>query len=184
MRSLSGIITSLSKSLSGWIGDPSQFKEKKWIAYGFFLLIGIVLFISVGGSRGRYSDTSLGQDSNAGEAFNKMSAKLGDLGGGVGVANRQGLSAKEAVPVYDTWGRDPFAIPRKGKNAATRHKEKQDLHLSAISWRGDKAFVLINDTVLSKGDRIAGAEVLEIYQTSVVLRRGGRWIVLDLNGDG
>jgi len=91
---------------------------------------------------------------------------------------------------YSRWDKDPFFYPTRVKPApstVTQHdsvrrqprKVKQPFNpsiykLSAISRRAGTAFVLINNEVLSLGDEIQGAKLVEIRKNSVIMEYAGK----------
>ncbi|MFQ6614501.1 MAG: hypothetical protein ACE5D1_06625 [Fidelibacterota bacterium] len=95
----------------------------------------------------------------------------------------------EKIPAYATvWGRDPF-ISTVGnveiKTEETVVEEDpvyiEDYVLSAISFRGDRPVVLINESILKVGDQIDGLQLKEVRPNSVVLSSpGGKEYILNL----
>lgn len=161
--------------------DPAA--RKKWLAYGGLLIVSFVLFIALGGSRPRPAMNIPGGDTEAlvANTFQEIDERLV----GMGELDQQGIDwdrmPEGLDPVYETWGRDPFASRyREGVSDIGIHDS--DLSLSAISWKGTEAFVLINDSILEEGDRVDGAEVVKIFTDSVVLLKNGRQIVLNMSG--
>jgi hypothetical protein len=175
----------LIEKIRDQFGNAESVSRKKWIAYAGLLIVSFVLFLTLGGSKpGSTIDVPAGNtEMLIGGTFREMSDRLV----GMGEPDRPGIDWEEIPegldPVYESWGRDPFAF-RYRDRMTTLPLRKSDLSLSAISWRGDEAVILINDSVLKKGDLVDGAEVLEIFMNSVVLRRDDKQIVLKLNGAG
>ncbi len=177
-------ITSFLDRLKQRFEGASQSDRKKWVAYGALLLISLVLFISLGGSRRKYPDTATTSDGGvtSAEMFGDLSEKLTRIGGqDLSYAGGE-ITMEDINPVHRTWGRDPFASLREDQDIL-RDTGDHDLSLSAISWRGGEAVVLINDSVLREGETVNGAEVAEIHTSSVILERNGKRITLRLKGD-
>ncbi|NOZ75904.1 MAG: general secretion pathway protein GspB [FCB group bacterium] len=95
----------------------------------------------------------------------------------------------EKIPAYATvWGRDPFMSTVgivKVKSEENIIEEDpvyiEDYILSAISFRGDRPVVLINESILKVGDRIDGLQLKEVRPNSVVLvSPGGKEYILNL----
>jgi hypothetical protein len=101
-------------------------------------------------------------------------------------SGKQGKKAgkKEVVvPVPDTWGRDPFALPRwveeqeRGKIQpvkAVRKKpprlgDKPQYKLSTILITESSRLAVINDKVYAVGDKIGGEEISKITLDHIVL---------------
>jgi hypothetical protein len=164
--------------------DTSQFREKKWIAYFALLAVSMVLFLAVGGSRRRVPDVIPpgSEGKSSGEVFQDLSDKLARLGETHPLDIDWEAIPDDVVPLYKSWGRDPFLSVRD--QGVINQERVPDLHLSAISWKNGEAIVLINDFILKRGETIQGVEVVEIYPRSVVLRRGSERIILGLHGGG
>ncbi len=182
MGSLSKITSYLKVKIREQFSDTSQFREKKWIAYFVLLVVSMVLFLAVGGSRRRLPDVMSpgGEEKSSGEVFQDLSDKLA----GLGEAHPLGIDWEaipdDVVPLYKSWGRDPFMSVRS--QGVINQETTPDFQLSAISWKDGEAIVLINDFILKRGESIEGVEIVEIYPRSVVLRRGSERIILDLHG--
>lgn len=90
------------------------------------------------------------------------------------------------------WGLDPFdkshlvdelpeIDPGSGDPAAeTEIVELDDYVLSAISYRGNEAAVLINKEVLKLGDSIDGMRVEQILSNTVILSKDGKKYIIKL----
>ena len=86
-------------------------------------------------------------------------------------------------PVPDTWGRDPFALPRwveikerdeRRPAKAVRQKrprrgDKPQYKLSTILITESSRLAVINDKVYAVGDRIGGEEISKITLDHIVL---------------
>ncbi len=180
MDAVRKFLSPITDRLADRSGGGGPAKEKKWLAYGGMLIFSLILFFSMGSKR-RYSDssTSEGVEEESGTAFREMSEQLAVVQSGM--ASYSVGTEDEVVPVYSTWGRDPFISGKESPGTSETTREP-DLLLTAISWKDDDAVVLINDSVLRRGDDIDGAEVVSIHQDSVVLKRGRGKIVLNLEG--
>jgi len=182
MEPFSKTISSFTERFRNQLGGAKQVREKRWIAYGVLLAISLILFLAVGGSKQKYPDflPSGGEEIMSSEVFRDLSEKL------VGLRKPKQLGMdwetvpEGIIPVYKTWGRDPF-VSEKSRDVE-RQETAPDLKLSAISWKGGEPIVLINDLVLRRGESVEGAEVVEIYPRSVVLISSGERIVLSLDG--
>lgn len=73
-----------------------------------------------------------------------------------------------------TWGSDPFV---RDWVLAT---EIRDLKLKAVTISGVKAYALINDQILERGEAIMGKRIIEIEKEKVILEQGGRQFTLFL----
>jgi hypothetical protein len=73
-----------------------------------------------------------------------------------------------------TWGTDPFV---RDWVLAT---EIRDLKLKAVTISGVKAYALINDQILERGEAIMGKRIIEIEKDKVILEQGGRQFTLFL----
>jgi len=88
------------------------------------------------------------------------------------------------------WGRDPFVGLISEVPAGTNEEENvveeepvyiEDYILSAISFRGDRPAVLINESILKVGDKIDGLVLKEVRPASVVLASAsGKEYILNL----
>ena len=67
------------------------------------------------------------------------------------------------------WGRDPFVLPNYG-GGTSKKSHQDDLHLSAIIYQGGRGVAVINSEVLRKGDRIGGAQIVDIRPDRVILK--------------
>jgi len=161
----------------------SQSDRKKWAAYAVLLLISLVIFISLGGSKSKYPDVVTVDEGVANvEMFGNMSEKLTRMDGVDLSYAGDTITMEDIDPVHNTWGRDPF-IPILGEQIIPRRTRDNNLSLSAISWKGGEAVVLINDFILREGESADGAEVVEIHPSSVILNQDGERITLRLKGD-
>ncbi|MEO0092803.1 MAG: hypothetical protein ABIK93_07895 [candidate division WOR-3 bacterium] len=74
----------------------------------------------------------------------------------------------------EKWGTDPFI---RDWVLAT---EIKDLRLKAVTISGMKAYALINDQILEKGEVIQGKRIVAIEKDKVILEQGGRQFTLYL----
>lgn len=74
----------------------------------------------------------------------------------------------------EKWGTDPFI---RDWVLAT---EIKDLRLKAVTISGTKAYALINDQILEKGEVIMGKRIVQIERDKVILEQGGRQFTLFL----
>jgi hypothetical protein len=72
------------------------------------------------------------------------------------------------------WGTDPFI---RDWVLAT---EIRDLKLKAVTISGMKAYALINDQILERGEVIMGKRIVNIEKEKVILEQGGRQFTLFL----
>jgi hypothetical protein len=180
MDSIAQNVFSYIDQLKERFNSASQTDKKKWIAYGALLLISLALFVSLGGSKRKYPDAATPDEgaTNA-EMFGNMSEELTRLGGVDLSYAGDAITMEDINPVHSTWGRDPFT-PLLGDQEIPRKTGDDNLSLSAISWKGGEAVVLINDFVLREGESADGVEVVEIHPSSVVLKQDGERITLRL----
>lgn len=79
------------------------------------------------------------------------------------------LAAQTARAADLTWARDPFSGPREA-SADAAVAPAILLHLSGISTFGDSRMAIIDEAVVTPGDRLAtGHTVVEITDTTVLL---------------
>ncbi len=79
---------------------------------------------------------------------------------------------------YDSWGRDPFTIVKPPPPPKKIPPMKIDVVLKGIFWEAGKAYVLIDDYVLSEGEEEGGIKVEKIEGKNVICRKGGRQFTL------
>jgi len=82
---------------------------------------------------------------------------------------------------FETWGRDPFMVPKTvgGTYGSTSGgKQKGGPKLQGFLWKKGKAYVLIDDAVLSEGEEKDGLRVERIRDEEVLCSRGGRTFTL------
>lgn len=72
------------------------------------------------------------------------------------------------------WGTDPFV---RDWVLAT---EIRDLKLKAVTISGAKAYALINEQILERGEAIMGKRIIDIEKDKVILEQGGRQFTLFL----
>jgi len=105
---------------------------------------------------------------------------------------RTALITRKDSALAMLWGLDPFdksylvdelpeIDPGSGSQAVkTEIVELDDYVLSAISYRGDEAAVLINKEVLKLGDSIDGMRVVQILSNTVILSKDGKKYIIKL----
>lgn len=86
----------------------------------------------------------------------------------------QPVQAKEKEEETIKWGNDPFI---RDWVLAT---EIKDLKLKAVTISGTKAYALINDQILERGEAILGKRIVGIERDKVILEQGGRQFTLFL----
>jgi len=76
---------------------------------------------------------------------------------------------------FESWGEDPFSLNRnqKSKETGRRRVEAKPVHvtppeLKGIFWKGQKAYALIDDTILAEGERSDGLHVQSIRGQEVL----------------
>ena len=84
-----------------------------------------------------------------------------------------------------SWGRDPFQLePSRLKGFQPEGPKgpplDQVLKVTGIVWNGRRAYAVINDFLVKKGDEIAGAKVTEIKWDHVILLKDRREHILTL----
>lgn len=84
----------------------------------------------------------------------------------------------------ETWGRDPF---REAYRLAVFDTSQTDsttrLVLKGIIWKGNKAFVLINDAILRKGEKLGDLKILDIKRERVICKQGNNVVTLFLDDE-
>jgi hypothetical protein len=85
----------------------------------------------------------------------------------------QGLSMTRRAKrsTFAAWKRNPF-VP--GYAAST------SMTLSGVIWNKDRPKAMIGDTIVTKGDKVCGATVVEIKPDSVILNDGSKNIEIKL----
>ncbi len=94
-----------------------------------------------------------------------------------------------------SWGNDPFAHPVPAADTVPRAAPatgpapvrtnldsmlQARFRLTAISRKGDDAYVLINNEVLTIGDVLEGAQLRDIRANSVIMETDGKKFVIHL----
>lgn len=80
---------------------------------------------------------------------------------------------------FASWGRDPFASSVSTVSASRAKSAKRSMpKLEGMFWKQGRAFVLINDIVLSEGEEDKGIRVEKINGTEVLCTQGGRTYTL------
>lgn len=88
-------------------------------------------------------------------------------------------SARQPLPIYPQWKRDPFAgrfesslRMNVGKMIETMLMPKMaNFELTAISRSGRQSFAVINDEIVGIGESVNGFRVIEILNNAVVLKK-------------
>lgn len=80
------------------------------------------------------------------------------------------------------WGRDPFALEaaRPKGQGEVRPSFAAGLHLSGIVWDRARQHAVINDSVVTVGDEVAGIRVVAIDRDRVTVAKGTERQVLRL----
>lgn len=80
------------------------------------------------------------------------------------------------------WGRDPFALEaaRPKGQGEVRPSFAAGLHLSGIVWDRARQHAVINDSVVTVGDEVAGIRVVGIERDRVTVAKGTERQVLRL----
>ena len=86
---------------------------------------------------------------------------------------------------FETWGRDPFMVPKTAggiygstSGQSGGGKQKGGPKLQGFLWKKGKAYVLIDDAVLSEGEEKDGLRVERIRDKEVLCSKGGRTFTL------
>lgn len=108
-------------------------------------------------------------------------------------ASLTGASGQTSIPVnfpISEWRRDPF---RKQKEITSQNLNKAiesllvskpgNLHLTAISKKGNKSYALINEQILTEGEALNGYRVVAIQANQVILRKNDFSFTLTLPED-
>ena len=80
-----------------------------------------------------------------------------------------------AKTMFTSWGRNPFIQKKIQEKIQEKIPEKPPvpeslkLTLNGIMWNAQNPKVLINNTILSKGDKIGKNTIVDIKQKSVIL---------------
>ena len=118
------------------------------IAAVFSLIYGITA--SSGGKRARAAKPSLVSEPETIQPVRKLLLK----------------ERNAAKTQYKSWNRNPFIQEKMLGPKSSK------LVLNGIIWNEKNPRVLINNTILSKGDRIGTNTVVDIKQKSVILNNG------------
>lgn len=86
------------------------------------------------------------------------------------------------------WRRDPFRKEKESFSGLSLHKVVESfltkapapMYLTAISQNGARSYALINDQILSVGEKINGYKIVEIGAAKVVLRKNEHSFTLTL----
>lgn len=99
-------------------------------------------------------------------------AGVGALADAAG-AQTQVIERQGRRTTHKEWGSDPFRITEAGPETAS-------LNLEGIVMDAVSPFAIINGEIKKEGDEVAGAVVVLIQQSKVILKRGRGEIVLEL----
>jgi hypothetical protein len=77
------------------------------------------------------------------------------------------------------WGENPFVENRRQRTAPSEESPQRELVLNGILWDARTPTAVINDRVVSRGDRIGPWEVVEIQKERVLLSDGATTQVLE-----
>lgn len=92
--------------------------------------------------------------------------------------------ASFAAMQIEGWGSDPFheAYRLAVFDTAITDTSVQ-LDLKGIIWKGNQAFVLINDSILKKGDKLGDVKILDIKRERVICQKGKNTVTLFLDNE-
>lgn len=83
------------------------------------------------------------------------------------------LKERHAVKtMFTSWGRNPFIQEKIREKPPV--PESLKLTLNGIMWSVQNPMVLINNTILGKGDKIGKNTIVDIKRNSVILNDGTR----------
>ena len=93
-------------------------------------------------------------------------------------------NASFASMELNTWGRDPFhEAYRLAVFDTSQMDSSRQLVLKGIIWKGNSAFVLINDAILRKGENLADLKILDIKKDRVICKQGNNLVTLFLDDE-
>ena len=111
----------------------------------------------------------------------------------IAAVNSISTKADQPVPPLDRtsqltqakqrWGRDPFfglPIEDNGFRESTTDQSSDELVLSGISLKGNRAMAIVNRTIVREGDEVFGMKVLAIERDRVVFAKNSHEIILHL----
>lgn len=92
--------------------------------------------------------------------------------------------ARNASFTLMDWGRDPFhEAYRLAVFDTSQTDSTTRLVLKGIIWKGNRAFVLINDVILMKGQKSGNLKVLDIKKERVICKQGNNMVTLFLDDE-
>lgn len=107
------------------------------------------------------SVTTLGKDAEANPTIEKSS-----------------LETKQ----FDSWGRDPFHSTKSSsiaqKLSGAKKKKVKAPQLQGFFWKRGKAFVLVDNVVLTEGEEKEGIRINKIRDKEVLCSKGGQSFTL------
>ncbi|MCH7590449.1 hypothetical protein IIB34_05365, partial [PVC group bacterium] len=80
-----------------------------------------------------------------------------------------------------TWGRDPFQY--NGVLGISEDSQEVEFELTGISFRGDKAYAILDDYIVHVGMKVEEYVVKEIGRNHVILERGQKSYILRMKPD-
>ncbi|MCH7505498.1 hypothetical protein IID04_07715 [PVC group bacterium] len=80
-----------------------------------------------------------------------------------------------------TWGRDPFQY--NGVLGISEDSQEVGFELTGISFRGDKAYAILDDYIVHVGMKVEEYVVKEIGRNHVILERGQKSYILRMKPD-
>ncbi len=98
--------------------------------------------------------------------------------GGQGVVQQGSMIPKK---YFDSWGRDPFAsrqITAMATRASQKKAEKALPVLRGFFWKKGRAYVLIDEEILTEGEEKNGLRVERIREKEVLCSQGNRTFTL------
>ncbi len=83
-----------------------------------------------------------------------------------------------------SWGRDPFhEAYRLAVFDTSQMDSSRQLVLKGIIWKGSRALVLINDSILRKGEKMGDLKILDIKKERVICKQGNNLVTLFLDDE-
>jgi hypothetical protein len=103
---------------------------------------------------------------------------------GSGTGKTGVVTASFAPMNIESWGQDPF---HEAYRLAVFDTSQTDSSarpvLKGIIWKGNTAFVLINDSILRKGEQMGELKILDIKRERVICKQGNNTITLFLDDE-
>lgn len=91
------------------------------------------------------------------------------------VSPRVEVSKGRITSVFQSWGRDPFAVGSVAESSG-------DLVLTGIIWDENNPYCIINGKVVKRNDEFSGCKILEIKKDSVTVKVGDEIRILRIGG--